>query len=358
MRNRAASHGRLTALPGGGRGGGGPRPRLRALTGRRRPSSRPGRSRRRLIWVLAALLVAALGFIVYVGRSIGRSGPAQVPVRQGVLELAFDTEALLVRDEFVQVSPVGGPLEKLAEDGRLVRTGSPVARVGGVEVRAERPGVVSYEVDGLEAELTPARLPWLQTNPGGETGAGMAEPATAWLQSLPQRRVQPLAGSVSAGQPLFRAMDPGHLWLLVSLPADQVQGVALRDLPRVTFTALGGTTVRFTVVGKSKAENGQVLLGLQADAAFPEALLHPRRTPIRVVLDRTEGLIVPAAALKVEGERLGVWLIETSGRRFVPVGVAGRSADGSELVVSGELQVGDQVLAPSAGVSNAKSLQQ
>lgn len=359
MSGRGTSRRRLTALPGGGRRSeaGAGRAELHAVRGRPGVQGpQPGRGRRRvLLWFLLALAAAAVATLLYVTARDGLQATARlsaVPVRRGLLELAFRTEAVLVRDEAVQVAASGGTLDKLTPEGQVVRVGTPVVKVGGVAVAAQRPGLVSYQVDGLEAELAPGQLPWLR---GGGAGDG---PAHAWFKGLPPRRAEAAGTGVDAGQPLFKVLNAARLWLLISLPADPVaQVVAINDRPRVTLTALGGAELRFEVTYKSKTEDGQVVMGLLADSAFPDALLYPRRTPIRIVLDRHEGIIVPEAALTVEGGRLGVRVDAPGGRRFVPVELLGRGGT-AEAAVKGDLKEGDAVLVPAGSVAGAKSLQQ
>lgn len=352
---------RLTALPGGRRGGGGgagARPDLRAVGGgggRRAPRPPRGSSRRRLPLLLAALVLGSLLLaLLYLPARDGAgtaAATALVPVRQGVLELAFRTEALVIRDEAVYVAAVAGPLEKVVAEGQVVRAGTAVVKVGGVAVTTLAPGTISYQVDGLEAELNPARLPWLR----GEAGA--EAPAPGWLAGLPPPRSLLAGAAVRAGQPLFKVINLAGLWLVVSLPARPVENVvAVGDRPRVTLTALGSPDLRTTVAYRSPAAAGEVLLALAADSGFPDALLHPRRTPVRLVLDRQEGLIVPRAALVVADGRPGVRVAGAGGSRFVPVDVAGQGGD-DEVVVAGDLRPGDPVLVPQNGPGGAKSMQ-
>ncbi|MFO7173075.1 MAG: HlyD family efflux transporter periplasmic adaptor subunit, partial [Bacillota bacterium] len=237
----------------------------------------------------------------------------------------------------VQVAPRGGTLERLVPEGQAVRTGTPVVAVAGQPLRAERPGTLSYQVDGLEAELDPDALGWV-------TGAQATGPGPDWLQQVPFRRVEPPGNQVAAGEPVFKVVDNASLWLAVSGPARLLAGVNPGDPARVQFPALGAGSHRFRVVYKSPPQGDQVLLALAADSPIPDTLTFLRRTPARVVLGRWEGWVVPREALTVFGGRPGVLVRTPAGERFVPVTVLGQNE--TEAVVEGDLAPDAEVLVP------------
>lgn len=258
-------------------------------------------------------------------------------VRSGALELALAGEAVVVRDEWVQVAPTGGPVERLAEEGRRVRAGHEVVRVGGAAVAAERPGIVSYQVDGLEPALQPDRLPWLSEGPG---------PGPGWLAALPPRRVQAAGQTAAAGEPLFRLLEGDRLWLLMALPGGPLEGVAPGARVAVLTPLAGPDPLPFTLTYRSPVEGGRVLVALQSRGAHPEALLFPRRVPATVRLGRYEGLIVPRSALTVAGGQVAVVVEEGAAVRAVPVTVLGRDAGDLVAVAPApghRLEPGDRV---------------
>lgn len=300
-----------------------------------------------MVALLAGALVAgALLALVLAVRDLLAILPGRTPypVRQGEVELAVTAEALLLRDEWVQVAPSGGALERLVPEGQAVRAGAPVVRVGGRVLTAERPGIVSYRVDGLEAELSPHTLDWATATTAAMATDTLGAPGPEWLQGLPVRRVQAPGEQVAAGQPVFKLVDNSGLWLAVSGPAESLRAVLPGDWVRVEFPALSSRAYDFSVTYKSAPRAGQSLLTLVAEDPFPEALVLIRRTPARLVLGRWQGWVVPRQALTVSGGRAGVEVKTATGGRFVPVTVLGQNE--SEAAVEGELHLGDQVLVP------------
>lgn len=305
----------------------------------RRP--RPRRPGWRL-WALglsAVLLLGIAGVLGLAARDVrgALARPEPHPVRRGTLELAVAGEALLLRNEWVQVAPRGGTLERLVPEGQAVRTGTPVVTVAGQPLRAERPGTLSYQIDGLETELDPDALGWV-------TGAQATGPGPDWLERIPFRRVEPPSSQVAPGQPVFKVVDNAGLWLAVTGPARLLAGVNPGDPARVQFLALGTGLHRFRVVYKSAPEGDQVLLALAADSPIPDTLAFLRRTPVRVVLGRWEGWVVPREALTVVGGRPGVLVRTPAGERFVPVTVLGQNE--TEAAVEGDLAPDAEVLVP------------
>lgn len=321
---------------GAARGAPAGRPHLVPIPGK---GGRRGARGRRLLALGGLLGLFAAVVIALMLRALPAESPATVPVRRGPVELAIAGPAVVVRDEFVQVAPRDGPLARLVEEGRAVRVGTPVVRVGAgvaaVPVVAEVPGTVSFDVDGLETELRPSALPWL--------GAAAGDvPGPAWLERLPLRRLDPPREAVREGEPVFKIVDGSRVWLVVPAEAEPLRFVGPGERLRVELADIG-SAVHFTVSGMS-AGDGRRLLVLKADEPVPDRLLLVRRTSVRSVLRRWTGLVVPRESLTHQGGQLGVWVEEAGRSRFVPVRVLGQGPEGA--VVEGELREGQPVRVP------------
>lgn len=314
---------RLVMLPGRAGAQGGPRKRMASW--RRAVPAVTGAAA-----VLGLLALSALG-------SLPAAVPATVPIRRDTVELGFAAQALVVRDERVQVATRDGALERLVPAGRVVRVGTPVVRVrapgAAEEMAAEAPGTVSFAVDGLEEELGPHALPWLGTG-------GRGAPDPAWLDGVPPRRLEPPAGAVRAGEPVFKIVDGSRVWLVTAAPAEALRPLTPGGQLQVELPDLEARAA-FTVLTLSEGVEDRRLLVLQSAAPVPDGLLQVRRTAIRVVLRRWIGLVVPLAALTHEGGRLGVWVQDGPAGRFVPVKVVGQGFE--EAVVEGDLAEGEAV---------------
>lgn len=257
------------------------------------------------------------------------------PVQPGAVEIAATGEAILVRPEHVQVAAVAGQVDKLVPAGRLVRVGTPVVRLtgagGATTITAERPGLVSYGVDGLETELTAAVQ-------GLESGNLRLGPE--WAQQLPLRRFNPTANSVAAGAPLFKLVDPAQVWAISSLAVAPLASVQPGSPVDVQFPDLEGRA-QMRVSFRSPPAGDKVLVVLEAQGQFPEGLLSARRTPARLLINRYEGMVVPRTAITVQDQIIGVWARVSGVRRFVPITLIG--GDNERVAVQGNLAVGDEV---------------
>lgn len=301
---------------------------------------RPQTRRRRRRWPAVLLALAALGTGLYAWKPAALPSAAQPEpeplsgVREGALQVTLEADALLVRREQVYRAPQAGALRRLAAEGARVRVGGQVVAFtpdGGSEEVITTPvsGVVFYQTDGLEEVLTPGTV---------------ADWGPAALYTLPYPDAREIAdGPVEAGEPLFKLVDDLSLEMLLL-----VSGDSLSDAQRA---ALQGREVELQVSGRDMpltarvvrlaAEGPDLLIHLEAPLPFPEAL-RLRRMRVSLLLAEYEGVILPRAAIDVEGGRTGVWIAQRGGYRFVPVRVLGGTAE--EVAVEGDVPPDAQVL--------------
>lgn len=158
------------------------------------------------------------------------------------------------------------------------------------------------------------------------------------------------AGStVVAGQAVLRLADPASLWvrlrldqgrsggLAVGLPAS----IALRSRPA---QPLAGKVVRIEWQADSVTEERVAQITFDA---LPAGLSLGELAEVTVQLPATpRGLVLPNAAIKRQGEKIGVWRMDGDKPRFTPVRLGASSLDGQVQVLAG-LQAGDAVVAYS-----------
>lgn len=285
--------------------------------------------------LLVAIVLVTLGFRTLSGR-MAKPVERTATVIRGVLEIASSGEGVLIRPEHVQVAPMAGDVSELEPAGRVVRVGTAVVNLrgaaGSTPVAAERPGLVSYNVDGLEMPAQSALR---------ELESGNVQPGSDWLQRLTGERQRSTPARVQAGEPLFKLVDPSRLWVAVELPAE---GVNLKpgQAVRAEFTALGSDAL-LGVASRSAPTDGKVVLVLESQGQFPDSLQLLRRTPVKLLFDRAEGFLVPRAAVVTRDGDTGVW-VQIPGeadKRWVPVTVQG--GDKTRLAVQGKLATGDKL---------------
>jgi putative membrane fusion protein len=204
--------------------------------------------------------------------------------------------------------------------------GSPVEVGTGaaVEVTAERAGIVSYRLDGLEdlhaSDISQWDVAWFQALP-------------ASLPSTPRTRVE-------SGQDLVKIVDNLSATLAFLLP-EQALGYLKPGSVRLTLTDLGNQPLPVHLVRLSPVDGGQFLVVVEADS-LPEVLVAVRRTGVMLQAGRYTGEIVPRSSLTIKDGQTGVWLLVDQRMVFVPVTVIG--GNDSEVVVSGEISAGDSVV--------------
>lgn len=196
-----------------------------------------------------------------------------------------------------------------------------------------------------------------------------AEHAALRAQRAHLRLVAPAAGRVTArlvepgstvvsGQTVVELVDPSSLWVHVRFDQGSASGLAAGQLARVVLRSGGGTALP-----------GRVLrIEPMADAVTEETLakvvfeqLPTPLPPLGELAEVTVGLpevaaapTIPNAALRRVDGRVGVWLLEADGMRFVPVRRGASDLDGNVQAHEG-LKEGDRIVVYSEKVLNERS---
>lgn len=164
--------------------------------------------------------------------------------------------------------------------------------------------------------------------------------------------------TVVAGQAVIDVIEPGRLWITVRFDQIRATGLAVGLPARIALRSRSGQVL-----------NGRVVrVEPMADAVTEETLakvafdrqLEPM-PPIGELAEVTVDLpalaaapTIPNAAIRREGNRLGVWQIIDGALRFAPVTLGREDLDGQVQVREG-LNVGDQVVVFSERSLTARS---
>jgi RND family efflux transporter MFP subunit len=153
-----------------------------------------------------------------------------------------------------------------------------------------------------------------------------------------------------AGQSVIEVIDPTSLWINVRF--DQLGSSGLRPgLPvRIALRSQSGRSISGKVL---RVENlaDAVTEELLAKAAF-DALPEPlpavgELAEVTVALSALSASpVAPNGSVTRHDGRLGVWMVEDKGVRFVPVKVGSTDLDGRTQILEG-LQAGDRIVAYS-----------
>lgn len=300
---------------------------LRAL---RQEMPAPGGPRRFLRGLLILLAVTGLGTVIYLFYAAKPPSLETVSLTLGTVEVTVDAEAMMVRQERLATAPASGTVRRLVEEGIRVRVGTPVALVqsdGGrsVEVKAEVSGAVSFQVDGLESQLSPGRIDGWTPD---------------WFRALPQPSLRRTGeGTVAAGEPLFKIADTFQPGLVTVVRADSIPPLEVGSDLRLRLTGREGVIV--ASVARVERSGQEILLYLSPQL-LPEETGGVRRVRVTLLVKEFQGKVAPRTAVDVRKGLQGVWSMEGTGPVFTPVKVVGGNR--SQVVMETALPPGTAIL--------------
>lgn len=227
---------------------------------------------------------------------------------------------------FVTRSVVDGKLQE--EKSAEAQVGAAEAALLGAQQDRER---LRAEYDGLRRQREKIRL---LAPVDGLVTARDAEPGSTLV----------------AGQSAVRMIDPGSLWIRLRLDQGRSGGlrsglpakIALRSQPG---SALPGKVARVEPIADSITEERMAQIAFDT---LPEAISIGEMVEVTLRLPTvTNARLVPNAAIRHQGENVGVWRRSADGGlNFAPVKLAAASADGQTQVLDG-LNPGDEIIVHS-----------
>lgn len=241
---------------------------------------------------------------------------------EGVLETVLPVKGAIAREERLVAAPATGILSWLADEGEKVAVGKDIARISLadgriVTISAPVPGLLSFQLDGLEGTLVPH---------------GLASVSTNFLEELvPSQRRTESGDMVSQGSLVGKIIDSFAWYFLASVPAEEVRGLDGAGTCRARFPFSRGEAVRGRLAYWGE-EGDRVLLALEFDVDL-DGYLNERFIEAEIVLKQTSGVVLPASALETREDGTGVYTLEKGTVRFRPVEVLAE-VDG-EVAVSG-----------------------
>lgn len=292
------------------------------------------KGRKRALAVACILLVSGL-FIVYIAVTqiwnFTRGSLIKTEALcSGELKKLYAAEGVLLRNEFLIVSPADGQLKMLVEEGERVRVGDAVAEVrtigdgSGSPVSSELlitpvAGLVSSRIDGLEGVLKPDQVDIL------EVAGEKIKAAEAPVQDNSKCR---------KGQPVVKIIDnltPLLICLKVpeGFPPDRIKKDGSITLVWENNEFAG----RITAV-RDRVSRPEVLI---STLGYPAGLLYERKAGLSLVGGSVSGQLVPVKALVEKEGQAGIYIASKQQFNWVPVEVEGEVND--RAAISGE-QVG------------------
>jgi RND family efflux transporter MFP subunit len=316
-----------------------------------------------------------------------RPGPAParvagtvVTVRDTTLAATFDAAGVAapLQQATLSTKLLGTVTAVLVQEGDVVAAGQPLVRIDARDLAARtarvdasiaEAGVVHRDaltqanrIRALYADsaATRAQLEAAETGLArAEAGARAAHAAAGELGAVSSYATirAPFAGTVTRrfvdpgafaapGAPLVSVQDASRLRIAASAAPDAVRGVR-RGQP--IAATVEGRSLTATVEGVVPAASGSLytvnaLVPNPMDAAGGRTILAGSAATLALPLGTRAALVIPAAAVRREGDLTGVTLRTAGGdeTRWVRLG----RAAGDVVEVSAGLRAGDQVVVP------------
>lgn len=166
-----------------------------------------------LIFIVIIILIIAI-------QIFGAARFETILAAQGEVVDGFWAEALIVRDEKVIRSPLSGRVKLLVGEGDRLAAGKKLAEIKSTnnnqKIFNKKAGLVSFAVDGLEAQVNLDNLNNLNLN--------QFEKLTGNYKHL-------LSGNkIIEGDPLYRIVNNFKLFIIVKVPKNQLERFRINEL--------------------------------------------------------------------------------------------------------------------------------
>lgn len=299
------------------------------------------------------LIVFSLAVIALVSWSLNQNSQISesesrlvcVPAKRGEIEQGVGSEGVIIRDEMVYLSPTGGTLRLVAPEKSRARTDTTIAQVvpgetqrrtednTGVRLVPEKPGVVSFTVDGLERILTPSS--WVDFD-------------AKKVSELVSNPVSVKSGmQVETGQTLFRVIDNYCIYVLV-FPEPGITPSVSRVLTEgrkctLRFDSVPGRLCSAKIVSRvdSTRDDPKPSALLLELTDYPHELYYLRHVHAKIITGTQRGIIIPKQALVKGKDGYLVYIPANLGVDSKPVTVI--AGDESQVMCEG-LREGQRVV--------------
>lgn len=278
-------------------------------------------SAKRLLMIVMVIVVMLMLFFIRSDRRLIYYEVIAAEIVDG-----FISEAVFIRDEWLQLSPFEGRIVFLKNEGAKVRSSTPVAQIltaeGSQEIYAFTSGVISFHYDHFENYFTLPLNLMLYRNL-------YAELPTVTHQIEEGQHIAP-------GEVLFRMVNNYNFYCVFKYPQDELLIAEGRKI-EVVFPDLSAKTYSAQVISFDRQSN---LMLLRFDFFYNDFLTE-RQQEIEIIKARYQGAVIPLTAIDNVNGISGVWVFNRGENTFRPIEVIGDN--GEQAVIKG-VAIGDQIL--------------
>lgn len=248
-----------------------------------------------------------------------------VPAQTGVLEHIVAAHGVIVRQEHVVAAPFTGTIKWLVAPGERLATGAAVATItsdGGISRTVTMPaaGIVIRKLDGFEGALQPAVL----EKPASLNVAGLR-------RSELNRQELADGAEVQRGTFIFKYIDDYHWYLVAQFKPDAFAALEEKKTVSLRLSLDEAAAVRARV--EKITEKDDLVTAVFALQEQLPGCYEERFAELQIITQSTRGLILPTSALRLRGEKTGVYVLDQSLVQYREVEVI--TAEAEQMVVRG-----------------------
>lgn len=283
------------------------------------------RKRRKTIAILSILLAAILignGLVSYLGEKISTIGNQIMEAEYGKLEGTIETKAIIVKNEETILAPIEGTINFLVAGGERVAVGQTVAKiVGGFdsqfqerklkEIKTDKAGIVSFNIDGWESLLELDLLDELHYQAiYSEIGKN-----DSVLQVNNGK-------DVKKGEPLLKIVNNlSPIKILMEAPLSNSRDLIAGETYLIKLDDEESIKGNLVDIQNSNGSN-QLLFSM---SSYPDKLLLGRTHQVKILMELFEGIIVEERSIFYQENEPGLLVIQESGQaEWQPITINGK----------------------------------
>ncbi len=269
--------------------------------------------------VILFLIAVVLYVLIYVAPKFLDAFVESYTAEFSTLDVDQTIDYLCVRDERVHTADAAGSVKRVAKAGSLKRNGAVIVKVGGVSYHAQMRGIVSFNYDGLEKQLTSERL--------GDLTEKSLHPVKDDKGKMKNRLRKCSKGSVVKGDPVFKMVDNSAWYLVTWVDAASAEAYRVGSGVTVEFDDKDKTQVRFSVYSSEAQEYKEAQAAAEGKEASEISLPEDKNYKVilkcdrhykrfsrlrygtcRVILSQKTGIVLETSSITEEDGKKGVYV--------------------------------------------------
>ncbi len=276
------------------------------------------------------LIIFVLLIIVIIGIQIfGASRFESILAEQGEVIDGFWSEVLVVRDEKVIRSPITGRVELLVIEGDRHAAGKELALIKSsdsqLKIFNKKAGIISYAVDGLEAEINLNNLEEIDLNNFNEIKGD-------YKHLISGNRIK-------KGEALYRVINNFELYLIAEVPASQSDRFNINEL--IFLEEKKSEELYEATITDIRHNLNKKFFHIKVEQFIPE-WINRRKIELNIIKNIYRGIKIPRKAVFSQLSGRGVLKVSGYNKyKFQEIIILNGNED--YVIVSG-LEIGEEII--------------